>query len=389
MMKTGFKYLSGVIPAYDGARNPYRRLSGLALASPVLLNTIISLATEYMYYHGHMAPEMAMLRHQRALASLREALVSGNTERELGINATDTQGTTLSSKQATLAAVLLQIANVVFIGGVGVDAHLSCASHFLLDLDYIDHAIGDFIPRLLVQRFAMIDVVTSILRRRRPHLPLSCWIFQPNAKYDRAEPSFREMTGCPQPILGFLARISHLAVHIAEENADTNTVLLKAFDVETELRVYATSRIKTTSTRTTLDKYLDILSQCFYWSAHLVLQRAVYRDVISSLRVQQTVSILVILIKSMPVGCGPDSSLPFPFYLSSREAIHDTHREWVRSRNQQMKQVYPGRARDGLMKLLESIWTLIDDGNGNGNDNSETVEEAVLQLEIFNDVCIF
>jgi hypothetical protein len=70
------KFLSGVIPAYDSAQNPYRRLSKLALSSLVLLNTIISLATEGMYCQGHMSAELTIKRRDLALSSLRESLVA-------------------------------------------------------------------------------------------------------------------------------------------------------------------------------------------------------------------------------------------------------------------------------------------------------------------------
>ena len=50
---------------------------------------------------------------------------------------------------------------------------------------------------------------------------------------------FRDMAGCPQPLLGFLTRCLNLTANRAE-NAGDPTVPAEAFDLET--RVYARSR---------------------------------------------------------------------------------------------------------------------------------------------------
>lgn len=381
-----FNHLSGVLPAYDSAENPYRRLSTLALASPVLLDTIISLATEYMYCHGRAAPNVVMQRHDKALASLREALISCDNPAAL-----DATGEQLSSRQSTLAAVLLQICNLVFIGGSGVDVHLACAMHFLRDLDYIDHPVDDFLPRLLVQRFAMLDVTLAILRHRRPHLPPGFWLFLPDDKYDRTVPSFREMTGCPQPVLGFLARLANLSVDLRDAATSEAKYdgLRRASTLETDMRIYARSRVTFRSNRPTKTRHLDTLSQCFYWCAHLVLQRIIYKDAPGSQRVQQTIEELVRLIKSMPPGCGPDSSLPFPFYLTAREAISPEHRTWVRERNDMLKKVYPGRIRDALMLLLEEIWESVDENRAQRETLDCGMDETIERLERSRDFCLF
>ncbi|KAJ9137894.1 hypothetical protein NKR23_g8791 [Pleurostoma richardsiae] len=381
-----FNHLSGVLPAYDSADNPYRRISKLALASPVLLDTIISLATEYMYCHGHAAPNVVLQRHDKALASLRQALVSCDNT-----SAFDDSGSGLSPKQATLAAVLLQIANLVFIGGSGVDVHLACAMHFLQDLGYIEQPVEGFVARLLVQRFAMLDVTVAILRHRRPHLPVSFWLFLPEDKYDRTIPSFREMTGCPQPVLGFLARLANLAADLRENPGAEGRydVLRRASTLDTDMRIYARSKVTLRSMRPTKTRHLDNLSQCFYWSAHLILQRLIYRDSPGSWRVQQTVEDLVRLIKSMPPGCGPDSSLPFPFYISSREAVTTDHRAWVRERNNMLKQVYPARIRDSQMALLEDIWRVIDENRLERETWNDNATSVIVTLERSRDFCLF
>ncbi|KAK9233756.1 fungal-specific transcription factor domain-containing protein [Lipomyces kononenkoae] len=356
-------YLSGVLTARNSAENPYRKLSKLALASPVLLRTIISIATEHMSCHGRVPTELAIERQNRAISSLREALVTSQPHGPCGFYSIENPSSNdLHPKQAILATVLLQIAHVVFIGGTGVDVHLACAMHLLQDLHYIDRPANDFIPRILIQRFAIYDVLTSILHHRRPYLPLSFWLFIPNEEYDHTEPSFFEMTGCPQPLLGYFARLSNLAADLSEKIYDENIVLDKASMLETDMRIYDRSRVTSHSDSATAVRYEDNLAHCFYWSAHLILQRAIYRDSPHSTRVQHTVTNIIQQIKDMPVGCGPDSRLSFPFYLSSREAVTDKHREWVRERNQQLREVYPSRWRDKVMTILEEIWATIDTG---------------------------
>lgn len=398
-------YLAGILPALDSAVNPYRKLSSLALASPVLLDTIISLATEYMYCHGRASPELVMKRHDKAIGSLRTLLASCQTAPAFSgggggggggdVAAGDEQQQqqqqqkNLSPKQATLAAVLLQIANLVFIGGSGIDVHLACAMHFLHDLDYVKRAVHDFIPRLLIQRFAFIDVTTAILRRRRPHLPPNFWLFVPDEHYDRTVPSFREMTGCPQPLLGFFSRVAHLAADLDEGVRNEHAVLRSASTLETDMRIYARSRVTFRTTRPTKSQHLDSLSQCFYWSAHLLLQRQVYRDPANSARVQHTIDDLVMLIKSMPPGCGPDSALPFPFYLSSRDAVTEKHRAWVRQRNIELKHVYPSRTRDSMMASMEQIWAALDDKRLEREALDKDADAVIRRLEQAHDFCLF
>jgi hypothetical protein len=383
------RYLSGVLPALDSSSNPYRRLSKLALASPVLLNTIISLSTEYMFLNGRVAPEITLQRHHQAIQSLREALVSASAPHPHGSPAFGDSGNEIGSKEATLAAVLFQVANVVFTGGIGVEVHLACAMHFIHDLDYLSAPVDGFLPRLLVQRFAMLDVVTAIQRFRRPQLRHDFWFFEPNDYYDRTEPSFREMTGCPQPVLGYFARIANLQADLLENCKSEYNILVKASTLETDMRIYARSRVAFSSTRSVEANHLDSLSQCFYWSAHLLLQRRIYRDASTSHRVQQTAANIVKLIKSMPLGCGPDSSLLFPFYLSSKEAITDEHRQWVRQRNEEMKEIYSARSRDTVMSLLDEVWAAVDDQAMQAQAMSNEIDSKVHQLECSREICLF
>lgn len=209
------------------------------------------------------------------------------------------------------------------------------------------------------------------------------------------------MTGCPQPVLGFLARLANLVVDQTEldrdiSNKESDEYMDRQFDIlrlsstlDSDMRIYARSRVTFSSQRPTTLQHLDTLSQCFYWSAHLILQRSVYRDSPTSPRVQQTVANIVRCIKSMPIGCGPDSSLPFPFYLSSREAVTETHREWVRSHNAQLKRLYPARLRDTIMNSLEKVWQAIDEGRRNRDRLNRDVDERIRVLERERDFCLF
>ncbi|EXJ78138.1 hypothetical protein A1O3_09299 [Capronia epimyces CBS 606.96] len=381
-----FKYLSGLIPAYDGIQNPYRKLSTVALEYPVLLNTIISLATEYMHWHGHIPAELALTRHDRALASIREALnvsFTGTASSAPVVPGNDR----LTYKQATLAAVLLQITRVIFSGGNEVDMHLKCALYILQELDYIHRPTTSFIARLLMQRFAIVDVVTSILRRRRPHLPPTSWIFKPQETLDSTEPSFREMTGCPQPIFGYLARACNLAVDVAED-VNNMEVLEQAFRLERDLHAYALAQDATPTTvegkrgsGSTADASLTTLNECYRWCVHLLIQRRVYLEPTFSRRVQQTARTLFRLMASIPVGSGPDSSLPLLLNLVAREAVREEDRAWVRERNQQMEGVYPDSTRDGFIAMCEKMWRRVDECMEVGGVMLKRTEEALELLE--------
>jgi hypothetical protein len=91
----------------------------------------------------------------------------------------------------------------------------------------------------------------------------------------------------------------------------------------------------------------------------------------------------------MPLGCGPDSSLAFPFYVSSREAVTEEHQTWVRQRNEELKRVYPGRTRDTLMLTLEQIWAVTADINTDSCKLRGDVDSVIEGLERSRDFCLF
>jgi hypothetical protein len=367
------------MPVYHSADAPFESLSKLALASLVLLSTITSLATEYLYNYVQAGPGLTLQRHDQAINAFREALINTASPPSQTVNSSDEE---LSAKQATLVAVLLQIANTVFTGCSGNDVNIACAMQLLQDLDYINSPVEGFVPRLLVQRFAMLDVLSAIMRHRRPHLPSAFWLFKPDESHGPAEPSFREITGLPQPLLAFFNSLSNLAVDMHDGSRPESEVLMEASNLETDMRLYARSHIKFDNNGMEASNHLDLLNQCFYWSAQLTLQRMIYRDATNSPRVQQTVKSIVDLMKSVPIGSGPDAALPFPLYISSKEAVTSEHRDWVRDRMKQMKQIYPGRGRDAVLALLENIWKVIDEGH-------KDCDMKIRDLERRRDFCLF
>ena len=58
---------SSNVPAMDGPDNPYRQLSITALSSPILLETIVCIATESMVNYGLSSVPIAAERKQQML----------------------------------------------------------------------------------------------------------------------------------------------------------------------------------------------------------------------------------------------------------------------------------------------------------------------------------
>ncbi|KAF5982083.1 transcriptional regulatory protein pro-1 [Fusarium coicis] len=225
-----------------------------------------------------------------------------------------------------------------------------------------------FYSRFLVQRFAMIDVIMSLLRRRKPLAPESFILYQQHEEADVSGPSFRELTGCPQPVLSFLAKLSILATDVELEN---DVRLAQAYQLETTMRYWGSRKYqmplnvaarsnRPLSDPPSQDDHLSILDACFYWMAHLLLARQVFMDPTASSRVQLYRKHLFSLIDRLPPGCGPDSSLPIPFYMAAREAVVLLDREWVRQKHAEMIAIYADRSRALMMSLTEDIWSMSD-----------------------------
>ncbi|KAJ9138078.1 hypothetical protein NKR23_g8652 [Pleurostoma richardsiae] len=342
------KHVSGVMSTYDDERNPYRKLSAYAVQSPVVLHTLVAIATQWMLNQGEEPPAL----HLSDSSNL------------------------LSPYEAALAACLFQIAQVIFTGGDTANAHLDCSMFLLGKLNYVSQPVTGFVARFLTQRFAMLDVAWALFHRMRPRAPLTFWLYQISEEVDFTEPCMHEMAGCPQPVLSALAHIAHLASELWERADRRDEILRQGYQLETTLRSWAMQRfpdmlrlpcdLSPNSEEIRLHYpaasrfHLRLLNECFYWLAQLLLQRRIYRDATTSNRVQQTVRIAFSLMKGIPAGSSSASSLPLPFYLIAREAVTVEDRAWVREMHAQMLQSYRATSRRQMMELTEEIWRQSD-----------------------------
>ena len=351
----------------------------------------MSISTAYMYYHGRVPATLAFDRQSRALTSLREAVepfqeLPAHREEYL-ISAID-HGL-YTTRQGVFAAVVLQLAHEILTGSGRVDLHLRCAINFLHEFGYVLEPTTSPLERWLVQSVAIVDILSSFYWHQPANLLLSFWFFKPNIAFDESEPSFREMTGCPHRILCLLARISWLVAdrQVAVSNPED---LQKAYDLETDLRLYGSSQFSKDGEIPRKGSWegknvcLDTLSECYYWSACLLLHRRVFRDLSTSCRVQYIVTKLVRLIDSMPLGCGPDSSLSLPLYLIAHEAVSEHHRSWIRKQNQQLAKRYPSGTRTAMIELNEELWRRKDNVRSAADSSLEDVEREIANLETQN-----
>ncbi|KAK4940220.1 hypothetical protein LTR10_019649 [Elasticomyces elasticus] len=373
-----FKHLAGVISARDDNQNPYRKLSAFALGSPVLLHTLISIATEWMFNYGRSNADLADARQSKALKSIQKVLGTLEDGRS-GVNGevVPTSHALKASREAVVSAILMQIAHVVFSGGTGAEAHLRCSYYLLNELGYISQPCSTFLPRILTQRFAMADVAASLLHTKRPKAPLTFTLYQINEDLDFTEPSFCGMTGCPQPVLSAFAHIAHLACDLRENRQGIDQVCPEAERLEFALRSWSHRRFPNmfcldperylsdlrydrerdrSPSRNASQYHLALLNECYYWLAHVLLQRRIYRDAVSSPRVKQMVQRVLALMKAIPPNEGSASSLPLPFYLVARECMSEEDRNWIRERHRLMKEVYRSSTREYLMMVTEEIW---------------------------------
>lgn len=358
------RLVSSNVPALDGPDNPYRQLSFTALSSPILLETIVCIATEHMLNFGLGNVSTAARRQQRMLRTIGQnlQLIDGAGTRE-------TRGVAAAAEssldyEALLTAVVLQGIVVAQSEDGVLEPHIRCASFLMETLDHFRQVPHSALARMAVQRFAMVDVMLAISRQRRPYAPRSFVLHQPDPeRWDNTEPSFHKMTGCPQPLMCFLARISHLACDVEErlaQSAPINDILTQAYCLESNLRAWS-SRYNGSFPKSREPQPLDILTECFYWTAQLLLARRVFRDPTRSPRVQHLTHTCFGLMDQLSTGCGPDSSLPQPFYLAAREAVTLEDREWVRQKHESMTEYYREQQRNMAMRLTERVWEITDE----------------------------
>ncbi|KAF5556105.1 transcriptional regulatory protein pro-1 [Fusarium napiforme] len=306
------------IPALDSPGNPFRELCRVSISYPLLLHTFlyVSVANMYNYCRGDL--RVMEERRSQALRSLRTMerfLRIFNTSEESSLSIENHAFSVLSLREVTLAAYLIHIASEVMTGSLTTDTHLRNAFKLVVELRYLEKMPGKFYSRFLVQRFAMIDVIMSLLRRRKPLAPESFTFYQEHEEADASGPSFRELTGCPQPVLSFLAKISILATDVELEN---DVRLAQAYQLQTTMRDWGSRKYpmplniaarsnSPLSGSLSQDDHLSTLNACFYWMAHLLLARRVFMDPTASIRVQLYRKHLFSLIDRLPPGCGPDS----------------------------------------------------------------------------------
>ncbi|KAF5632417.1 uncharacterized protein FTJAE_7527 [Fusarium tjaetaba] len=367
--------VSSCTTAYDSDHNPYRRLAMAALSYPVLLHSILAVATAHMEMFGQSNRSILYSRQSEALKSLRTALKYLNLEDNQG---PDTQKTIEvegvfafhSPGEITLAAMMMQTSSVLMMDLSNIGTHMTYALYLIQHLGYMSRPPRSPFLKTLVYRFAMVDVVLAFVQSTRPRAPLDFYMYQDSRDELDQEPSFLEMHGCNRRVLSYLAQIANLSAELIESESRKSAVQATGYDLETEMRLWGrnycsamTSESKqpdpfprSSGDETNSRADLEVVSECFYWTAHIVLLRRVFLDPTNSTRVQLIRRHMFRLMDGLASGCGPDSSLPFPFYIAACEAMTSADQSWVRKRHTDMLNTYRDRARESLMTSVEGIW---------------------------------
>ncbi|KAJ5710420.1 transcriptional regulator family: Fungal Specific TF [Penicillium malachiteum] len=391
------RLVSSNVPALDGPDNPYRHLSFTALSSPILRETIVCMATEHMLNFGMSSIAIAAQRQQRMLRTIGQNL---QLITRPGICATrdivPTNATPVDH-EALLTAVVLQGVIVAQSEDGVLEPHVRCASFLMETLGYFRQIPSGSIMRMTVQRFAMVDLMLAFSRQRRPYAPRDFLLHHPDpTRWDHSEPSFHKMTGCPQSLMCFLVQIAHLTCDMEEglqSGSSVDNLLTQAHELESDLRSWGAHYQADTLPDDCSRPPLDILTECFYWTSHLLLARRVFRDPTCSLRVQHLAHTCFRLMDQLSTGCGPDSSLPQPFYLAAREAITSEDRLWVRQKHESMTAYYREQQRNMAMRLTERVWEITDQAQERGigaysdSHMAVGVDERIKRLD--EESCLF
>ncbi|KAF5578564.1 hypothetical protein FPANT_9944 [Fusarium pseudoanthophilum] len=367
--------VSSCTTSYDSDRNPYRRLAMAALSYPVLLHSILAVSTAHMEMFGQSNRSILYSRQSQALKSLRTALKYLNLEDDQG---PDTQKSIQvegvfafhSPGEITLAAVIMQTSSVLMMDLSNIGTHMTYALYLIQYLGYMSRPPRSSFLKTLIYRFSMVDVVLAFVQSTRPRAPLDFYKYQDSSDELDQAPSFLEMHGCHRRVLSYLAQIANLSAELIESESRKSAVQAAGYDLETEMRLWgrnycsamtSESKLPDSSTTSSGDEInsradLEVVCECFYWTAHLVLLRRVFLDPTNSTRVQLIRRHMFRLMDGLASGCGPDSSLPFPFYIAACEAMTSADRSWVRKRHTAMLNTYRDRARESLMASVEGVW---------------------------------
>lgn len=373
-------HISGVLQASEAKGNAYRRFAIIALRLPTLLDTIVSCATEYMHHQGRVPAYINVMRRQKSIQSLRHAVADifdaaaapfgDRSGPSISPSPRQRHAQAVSAAEDVFAAVLFQVASVNFAGGKP-EAHITAAYQLFDALGFATQRVDGFVQRLLVHRFAIIEVVSSILQRRRPRLAPSFWLFNGDNMQEE-ELSLGQMTGCPREVLSFLAQVAHLATDATTPDALSSASWEEAESLETRLRVYNQTLIAqcrdvveeedlAAASPSSLEgvaeqRLLLKVHWCWYLAAVLILQRRVFKDAAASCRVQRTVGKMIRLMRTVPPTSTIASSLPFPFFLMSREIVRKEDEDWVRAYHRDSHAYYTNPARRAMFALTEQIW---------------------------------
>ena len=356
--------VSLILPGHSDHRNGYRQLAAFALQSPMLLDTILSIATTYMNCRRMTPRSVALATQSRALASLRrgvDALSNHHNPCETPTN----QAEAACLKREVLATILLQITVEICNGTSAVGSHIGYAASLFRELGYCEHAPTTPIGLVLTHRMAFVDVLSSILWRRRPLLSPGFWFLDCEAEHRMAEdlaPRFQDTTGCPFWVVRILARISHLVADVEDgvvtEADKTMGALTLEGDLAAAAREYMGGPAQTPSTDQ--DNPVETVGRCYYWSAVILLQTRVFLDARSSPRVQMSLAALLHLLTALPIGCGPDSALSLPLYTAGLAAVRADDRALIRDRSQRLDAYYPSRTRTALTAAFGDMWAAAD-----------------------------
>ncbi|KAL2204288.1 hypothetical protein CC79DRAFT_1128869 [Sarocladium strictum] len=348
--------ICGLLAAHDATDNPYRRLVSLALGAPVLLHTMLSVATAYMYKQGTLSTiDLTVMRQERALSSLRTSVA------KILENVCGTPGPEV---EAALAAILLQIFHSAITGSIDMDIHISSAFFLMKESGSLRSSGTSYFTRILAHRFAVIDIARALYRRTRPLAGADFWLYRGTAQEETTKPLFSSMSGYPIAVLSFLVRVANLSCDIVDR-LDSFQTVREAMTLESEMNIWFAREAE----------HLDDLGCCFYWMSQLLLHRRVFREATRSVRIQIIIRNVFRLIDNMPIGSGPDSSVFLPFNIAAREAVDESDRAWVRDRSKSLYAVYPVDASSYCMDSTEAVWQRLDQGG-------VTIEEDLLRCEM-------
>ncbi|OKL56460.1 hypothetical protein UA08_08130 [Talaromyces atroroseus] len=373
--------VAGELQARDGFHNPYRKLSVFSLSFPVLLRSILSCAAEHTRSLGLCPAQLAVDLHDQAIREIRLEL-AGWSPRTPVVHSSLPISIGMTADEALLAAVLLQPGAIAFSGSspLSVHTHLEIGFHMLTDLGYLKNPkiVNSFIPKFLLQRFAIVDLGICVWHRRRPRIAPDIWLIEPidvskimveNA-FEDIQPSFYEMVGCPYTVYTFLNRAMHLASDVSciSSPQSQRNIYQKAISLETEIRTYDLTLHDFRDNGGLPDAPMAAICRAFTHAALILLFRRVFLEPSSSPRVQNSIETIFALIDKIPVTpkyasagaedvhSGIDSATGLPFYLAAREALTVETQGMIRKKHEAWRKVYPNPARIQLMNVTERLW---------------------------------